>query len=391
MTIRLELEDPGLVEFTANVLSCEPADSGRHKVVLDRSAFYPTGGGQPHDTGTLGSARVVDVTLDGKTVVHAVEGGPLSGAVAGRVDAARRRDHRQQHTGQHVLSAVFASECGAHTASFHLGADHSTIDLDKPVSAEDAARAENAANDVVERDLLVDVTHASRADLESQRLRKINVPEDVDVVRIVAIGDVDRSHCGGTHCHRTAEIRLVKVIGVERGKSGQTRVAFLCGDRALKDLAARYDALAEAARVATSAWTEVPRLLGAKIAALKDAEKAAKGFSAEIAAALAEATAGEAPYCRRFESAPPAFCRALATDLARRGRRLALVGGPSPAEAGKIAAVLAFPAGGRDAGEAVRGLVLRHGGRGGGKGPVAQMDGLSPAAFDAMATELLTP
>lgn len=396
MTQRLELDDPALTEFSARVVRCDAAEGGRHRVVLDRSAFYPTSGGQPHDTGTLGRARVVDVALEGATVVHVVEGGPLEGSVEGRVDPPRRRDHRQQHTGQHVLSATFLSECGAATASFHLGADHSTIDVEsaRSVDAAGIERAEAAANAVVERDLLVDVTHVPRESLEHAGLRKVNVPEGVDVVRIVSIGDVDRSHCGGTHCHRTAEIRLVKVIGTEKSKAGLTRVAFVCGDRALRDYAARFDALDKAARAATTAWSDLPAIVAAKIAALKDAEKTAQRFAAEAAAAIAEgAPGGAAPVVRRFESAPAAFCRALAADLAKRGARAALIGSAS-SEAGRIAATLAFPPGGptsRDAGEVVRAFVAGHGGRGGGRGPIAQVDGLTPALFDALAAAALTP
>jgi alanyl-tRNA synthetase len=391
-TQRLELDDPSLTEFSARVVTCEATSEGRHRVVLDRSAFYPTSGGQPHDTGALGVARVVDVRLEGALVVHTIEGDPIAGSVEGRVDPARRRDHRQQHTGQHVLSATFASECGAATASFHLGADHSTIDIDKSADASQIARAESAANAVVERDLLVDVTHVSRDTLALERLRKINVPEGIDIVRVVSIGDVDRSHCGGTHCHRTGEIRLVKVIGTEKSKAGLTRVAFVCGDRALRDYAARFDALALAALAATTAWSDVPAILSAKIAALKESEKGAQRFSAEAAATIAQSLpAGDEPYVRRFEAAPAAFCRALATGLTQRGRRGALVGTASSG-AGSVAAVLAFPAGGKDAGEVVRAFIARHpGGRGGGRGPVAQIDGLSPALFDALGAELLTP
>src|SRR5262245_30976720 len=127
-TERLELADPTVVSFTATVLRSEPVPDGRHRVILDRSAFYPTSGGQPHDTGTLRAGRVVDGVQEGADVIHVVEGPSPAGAVAGQVDADRRRDHRQQHTGQHLLSAAFERCCEARTVSFHLGADHSTID-----------------------------------------------------------------------------------------------------------------------------------------------------------------------------------------------------------------------------------------------------------------------
>src|SRR5918992_822362 len=149
VTVRLYYTDPSLTEFDADIVAVEQID-GRTGLVLDRTAFYPTSGGQPFDTGTLGGARVVDVVdrEDGR-IVHVIDGDAPRGRVAGRVDWQRRFEHMQQHTGQHVLSAAFDRLLGVRTLSFHLGSSAATIDLAREVSAAEIARAEETSNEVV--------------------------------------------------------------------------------------------------------------------------------------------------------------------------------------------------------------------------------------------------
>src|SRR5687767_12626745 len=161
MTERLYYTDSYLREFDAAVVETLTHE-GRPAVVLDRTAFYPTSGGQPFDVGTLGGARVVDVvdTDDGR-LVHVLEGAPGSGRVTGQVEWTRRFDHMQQHTGQHVLSAAFARVANARTESFHLSGDHATIDLARELSAAEIAEAEAEANRVVWEDRRVEIRFAS--------------------------------------------------------------------------------------------------------------------------------------------------------------------------------------------------------------------------------------
>ncbi len=239
MTEKLFLSDSYLLDFTARVVERRPG-----AVVLDRTAFYATSGGQPHDAGTLGGAKVTGVEAEGETVVHAVEGEVPDGEVRGAVDAARRRDHREQHHGQHILTRAFLETCGADTVSFHLGPERCTIDLAiRDLTEGEAARAEDLANLVVRENRPVEVTWHSPAEAKSLGLRKL--PEGLERVRVVSIRDFDRCACGGTHPSRTGDAGQIRVLGWEKSK-GNVRLSFACGGRALLDSRARAAALAAA-------------------------------------------------------------------------------------------------------------------------------------------------
>lgn len=235
-TDRLYYRDSYLREFTARVVSARPAD-GHTEVVLDRTAFYPEGGGQPADLGTLGGAPVVAVEEREVVVVHRVRGGLPQGEVVGRVDWERRFDHMQQHSGQHLLSQAFERALGVRTVSFHMGPEGSAIDLDVTSLSQDQMESvETLANQVVleNRPILVQLVEPS--DLGRFELRKGT--DRTEQVRIVEIQDFDAIPCGGTHCRSTGEIGPIKAIKEER-RSGNARVEFLCGWRALRDYQAK--------------------------------------------------------------------------------------------------------------------------------------------------------
>jgi alanyl-tRNA synthetase len=246
MTRRLYYDDPYLVRFAARVLEqLQWFDDPDHKgeghpaVVLDRTAFYPTGGGQPHDVGSLNSVPVVDVIereADG-AVIHRVER-PLDVAqVEGRVDWERRFDLMQQHTGQHILSAAFVERLGANTVGFHLAEAYATIDLDRaPLSADDLDDVETWANAAVFDNRSVAARFVPDEVVASLRLRKPVAHEGP--VRIVEIPGLDCSACGGTHVRTTGEVGLIKITRSER-RGIETRVEFLCGRRALADYRAK--------------------------------------------------------------------------------------------------------------------------------------------------------
>ncbi len=240
MTERLYYSDAYLRAFTARVVAVEPrGERGeRPGVILDRTAFYPTSGGQPHDTGALAGLPVVDVIDAGESIVHVVDTVPpdlpiATGAdVEGTVDWDRRFDHMQQHTGQHVLSAVFAQVLEAETVSVHLGGS-STLDLAIPqLGPDDARRVEDAANRVVFDNRPVTVRFVSASEATHLGLRR--PPGRSGTIRVVEVADCDRSACGGTHVRSTAEIGPLVLRRWERTK-GQTRVEFLAGWRALED------------------------------------------------------------------------------------------------------------------------------------------------------------
>jgi alanyl-tRNA synthetase len=240
LTERIYYRNASVREFRATVLSALRS-GGKMLIELDRTAFYPTSGGQPHDVGTIGSANVVDVLDSGDAIQHVVEGtAPTVGSeVIGRIDDKRRVDHTQQHSGQHVLSQSFEKAGKLQTVSFHLGAETSTIDLDQPTINSATVRvAEDIANGIVFDDRLVVIHFASANEIERFALRK---PTDREgEVRIVDVEGFDRSACGGTHVERTGQIGPIKVRRWER-RGPTTRIEFVCGWRALRDYTLRLE------------------------------------------------------------------------------------------------------------------------------------------------------
>jgi len=235
-TEKLYFTDSALLQFEATVIDVKPAEHGE-AIVLDRTAFYPTGGGQPYDTGFLSEARVIDVNEDDEgTISHVVEeAGKLKpgATVAGRVDAARRLDHLQQHSGQHILSQAFVHACGAETRSFHLGLTTSTIDIELQNPTEDQMRkAEDVANAVIFADRPMRVHIVSEEEAADLPLRKESAVRGS--IRVIEVADFDWSPCGGTHAHSTGQIGLIAIKSFERAR-GLTRVEFVCGGRALEE------------------------------------------------------------------------------------------------------------------------------------------------------------
>ena len=232
MTERLYYGNAYLLAFNATVRTSNRRDDGRTQVTLDRTAFYPTSGGQPFDTGRLDGAAVIDVIEeDDGTVAHVIDGSPPDpgSVVHGEIDWDRRFDHMQQHTGQHLLSAAFHRVLGAQTVGFHLGADASTIDLMRDVSAREAESAEAEANRVVWENRPVETRYVTAREAASMPLRKESQREGL--LRIIDVEGFDISACGGTHVSRTGSVGLIAITASERFKSGQ-RVTFVCGRRA---------------------------------------------------------------------------------------------------------------------------------------------------------------
>ena len=240
ITNRLYYDDPYLVEFRAIVISVRERapDDGTLHVLLDRTAFYPTSGGQPNDVGTIEGLRVVDGYEEDGSVVHVVERDSAAGLAAGRtvdcaIDWERRFDHMQQHLGQHILSSAFEKVLDADTVGFHLGAEHVTIDLNVPPPDEHAVwKAEDLANDIVFEDRPVRTPWCTPEEARELPLRK--PPDREGPLRIVTVEGFDYSPCGGTHPRRTGEVGFIKILRWEKVRSG-TRVYFVCGRRALLD------------------------------------------------------------------------------------------------------------------------------------------------------------
>ena len=262
MTERLYYTDSYLQDFQAVVT--DRADDSR-RIYLDRTAFYPTSGGQPFDLGQLGGIQVTDVVDEGDRVAHLLAL-PLAGdRVAGRVDWTRRFDHMQQHTGQHLLSAVLADRLGYRTVGVHFGKDSSTLDLDTAsFTAEQARQIEEQANEVITGNRPVDVSF-EESELATG-LRKAS--QRAGRLRIISIRDLDRSACGGTHVRATGEIGVVLIRKVERVRKG-VRLEFLCGARASRQARTDYTLLSQMAADLSAAPEEIPRLMAAQREELK--------------------------------------------------------------------------------------------------------------------------
>src|SRR6188768_956517 len=223
MTQKLYYSDSYLKEFDAQLVDTA-SHEGKTALVLDRTGFYPTSGGQPFDLGTFGDVRVLDV-VDGDDgrVLHVVDRVPSATTLHGAIDWTRRFDHMQQHTGQHVLSAAFDRLFKVRTESFHMGADYSTIDLAREVSAGEMARAEDAANGVVWEDRPIHIKFATVEEAQSLGLRKESKRDGT--LRLIDVEGFDLSACGGTHVARTGAIGIIAVSATEKVRGG-SRVSF---------------------------------------------------------------------------------------------------------------------------------------------------------------------
>jgi alanyl-tRNA synthetase len=382
-TERLYYADSHLVEFDARVVSVSETADGRACIALDRTAFYPTGGGQPNDTGMLGATRVVDcVEADEASVLHVVEGElPESGAqVRGRVDWPRRLDHIQQHTGQHILSQAFVELFGAQTRSFRMTADACEIDVDlSDPSDERVERAIDRANEIIWDDRVVRVHQVTPEEAARMPLRKDSAREGS--LRVIEIEGFDFSPCGGTHAGRTGEVGIVVARQWERAK-GLVRVTFAAGGRAVADYrranrtARTVAALFSVGRdEATEAATRLQEENKHSQRRLRAAEEMATRAEARELFEETHAAAGGGPklIARRFEGRDAESLRRLASALAAHAGTVALLG-----SLGEDGARLVF-ARSSDS-EADMNTLMREacqtlGGRGGGRPEMAQGGG----------------
>jgi alanyl-tRNA synthetase len=302
MTDRLYYHDTFLREFDATIV--ERASDGR-RLYLDRSAFYPTSGGQPNDLGTLGGVAVADVVDEGDRVAHLLAA-PYGGGdtVHGVIDWTRRWDYVQQHTGQHLLSGVIEELFKWATVSVHFGDSVSTLELETPaISPKQLRRIELRANELVTANRAVTVTFEEAAAV-TPRLRK--APDRDGMLRIVTIDGLDVSACGGTHVRATGEIGAILLRRAEKVRNN-TRIEFLCGDRAIRRARADYDALADIATRLSAGVDEVAPLVLAQAEEVKAVASAQKKLVEEVAGHRAraqwDATAAGADGVRRLRGA----------------------------------------------------------------------------------------
>ncbi|MBK8005082.1 MAG: alanyl-tRNA editing protein [Gemmatimonadetes bacterium] len=383
-TERLYYTDAYCSRFTATVVD---ASDGGTRVYLDRSAFYPTSGGQPFDLGTLGGVAVRDVVDEDDRVAHLLAAPLAPGtAVEGEVDWARRFDLMQQHTAQHLLSAIFADRYGWPTVSVHFGDESATLDLD--VGQVDAAvlrEAERQANAVVTENRPVVVSFEDAA--TATGLRKAS--ERTGVLRIVSITGLDRSACGGTHVRHTGEIGVILLRKVERVKK-QVRIEFLAGGRAVRRARQDQELLATLAAAFSAGADEVPALVEGQRAQLKEAEALRRALVEQLAGyRLRDLHAGAAPDAGgvrriRYAAQPGDDLRALGQAATQLAGTVFLATSEAPPTI-----LLATSAdSGVDAGAVLKAALSAAGGRGGGSPRLAQGTVPDAAALAAVRAQV---
>jgi alanyl-tRNA synthetase len=385
VTERLYYRDSYLTEFRARVVGSSPdtASPDRQRVYLDQTAFYPTSGGQPSDTGELGGLEVLEVIDEGERIAHVLAGAMAETEVAGRIDRNRRFDHMQQHTGQHLLSAVLIELFDAPTVSFHLGVDACTIDVSGALGAEQLHEAERRANQIVFENRPVTISFQDSS--EDLGLRKATEREGL--VRIISIENLDRSACGGTHVRATGEIGPILIRKLDRVR-GNLRIEFLCGARAVTRARADFDALSKIARVFSSPLDETPALVDWQREKLQESERTRAKLATELAQASGRALYAEAAV------GPDGLRRAMRrvssiTEDVRAEAQAFVSSGPSIfvaiAESPSAILMAASKDSGINCGEILKRLLAPRGGRGGGSATMAQGSLPSSAALQELA------
>ena len=331
--MRLYYDDAYTRQFTARIVERLIVD-GHPAVILDQTYFYPTSGGQPNDSGTLGGAAVLDVQArkeDG-AVVHVLDREIAGEDVEGVLDWARRFDHMQHHTGQHILSQAFVQMAAANTVGFHMGSDSITIDLDQAsLRAEQVAAVETLANDVVWADRPVTARIIQPDDAEGVRIRKLPEHLLTGGLRVIDIDGFDVTACGGTHVRRTGEIGLIKILKVEK-RGDKSRVEFRCGGRALADYREKNAITNQLLADLTCGLAELPQAVGRLQEDIKAAQRSLKAANGLLLDYEAERLAAQTPEQNgihivrlNFPDRDFAEVRGLATSIVQRTGMIALL------------------------------------------------------------------
>jgi alanyl-tRNA synthetase len=412
MTDRLYYRDSFLYNFDAEIRSV--VETPRPGLILDRTAFYPTSGGQVHDTGSIvfsdaefpeARFRVTEVadTEDGH-IVHYLDA-PLKDAlpknmqpgarVRGEIDAARRRDHMQQHSAQHVLSSAFVRLFGMATVSFHMADDYCSIDLETAsLSKDQVEAAERKANEIMIEDRPVDVRYVTRDEAEELGLRKLP-PAERDQLRLIDIREWDLTACGGTHVSSTGQIGGILLRKTEKARQGY-RVEFVAGQRAVATARRDFSTLTETAALFSAGIYDVPVQARKSLDEIKSLRKQREQSQEELAAAQAAALLAETPethgrklVVRTFSDRDLNFLKLLAQKLTRQSPAIALLATESPQPALVFAQSSGQP---HDMGALLKETMAKVGGRGGGSKDLAQggaphSEGLA-AALSAVAETL---
>jgi alanyl-tRNA synthetase len=375
-------QDVTILEFEAEVVERISLPDGRIGIILDRSYFYPTGGGQEHDTGEIGGSRVVDVFNDEENnrLVHVLEADQPMGPVHACVDAERRLRHMQHHTAQHLLTQCILRQTGYETISANInGYTPSTLDIMAPeISKFDLDQAELMANGIIYENKLVKTYFVTPDELRSLPLRR--PPKVTENIRIVEINGYDYSPCGGTHVLRTGSIGLIKVLKTERQNEKQ-RVYFIAGLQALDVFHHMYDAFNGLANQMSIAWQDIPEVVGKQVEQLgllqkefQSLRQASIRYEAHELVSTAEKADGVKLVRASFENRPVGELRLLAEALKK---VVGVVAYLTSFDGRKVSLIITC---GEGSGKDARQLLNRHlaliNGRGGGDATLAQGGGL---------------
>ena len=394
MTDRLYYHDSFLYDFEAEVRELQA--NPKPALILDRTAFYPTSGGQVFDTGVISTEneklKITDVAdaEDGR-VIHYLEAPPKEikpgTKIRGQIDATRRRDHMQQHSGQHVLSAAFVRRFDLHTVSFHMADDYCSIDLDTPtLTKTQIEEAERLANEIILENRPVDIRFVTREEATNLGLRKVPVA-DRDELRIIHIRDFDLSACGGTHVNQTGQIGCVLLRKAEKVRQGW-RVEFVAGQRAVATARRDFTTLTEAAGLFSAHIYDVPQQARKSLDEVRALRKQREQSLEELAEAQATAVLAETPetngrklVIRTVADRDINFLKLLAQKLTRLApNTVTLLAARSPQPSLVFAQSAAQPF---DMGALMKETLARVGGRGGGSKDMAQAGVPNPDVISA--------
>ena len=364
-TEKLYYRDPYQTAFTARVLTCEPSKTGC-LVTLDRTAFYPEGGGQPADHGVLGGVSVTDVYERDGVIFHTC-GGPVEpgSTVEGSIDWPRRFDHMQQHSGEHILSGLLCSLYDCDNVGFHLGADTVTIDYNRELTWEQVLEAERRANETIWKDTPAEIAFPSSEALEQLRYR--SKKELTGQVRIVSFPGADCCACCGTHVRRAGEVGIIKVLSCQKFREG-VRLEILCGQRAYRYLSQVYEQDHAAAQLLSVKPQDTFAAVERQAAELTAAKQRMTELEDQLFALRAQALAGRGDVLLMEPPMRPDGARKLADAAAR------AAGGLAAVFAGEQKAYVyaLVRAGGADIAPLVKRLNQTLNGRGGGRNGFAQ-------------------
>lgn len=384
MTEKLYYQDPYQFDFTADITDLRN-ENNRPAVILNRTCFYPEGGGQPADRGWLNDVRVIDVQTRGGEILHFLDRPLNAGPVHGKVDARRRLDFMQQHTGQHILSQSLLRAGNFSTLSVHFGDEYTTVEIDAAsLSPEQVAQAEEIANRAVEQHLPVRIHRVAPEEASRFNIRK--PPPEVREVRIVEIQDFDFSACGGTHVRNSAEVGPIKIVGQEKIR-GHVRLKAKIGRRALRDYQMKNELIRELTHQLTCNDRELLDRVGELVMRQKQAERDRARLQGELMGYRAAAALEHAEPLGRyrfisavFENSDPKSLKGFVAETQKKaGFITAAFSRQNKTVHWVIGASAEIPV---NLAEMVKPLLPLIGGRGGGQPRLVQGGGNNPEGID---------